>query len=70
MLEKQLLLKEYCFILEKNIRSERFMIELLRWIGWNKKKKDELLLLQPLQHVFGEIIISILSIPQDMWILL
>jgi hypothetical protein len=65
MLERLLILKESYFILEKNIKFEKFMTELQKWIGWYKNKKDELLLLQQLQLVFGEIIISILLIPQD-----
>jgi hypothetical protein len=69
MLEKRHILKEFYFILEKNIKFEKFMIELQKWIGWNKKKKDELLLLLLLQLVFGEITISILLILQDMLIL-
>jgi hypothetical protein len=56
MLEKPHIPKEFCFILEKNIKFERFMIEPQRWTGWNRKRKDELLLRQQRQPVFGEII--------------
>jgi len=56
MLEKQQQLKEFCFILEKLIRFEKLTIEHLKWIGWSKKKKDELQLLQQQLLLFGKII--------------
>jgi hypothetical protein len=55
MHEKQQQQKEYYIILEKHIRFEKLMIENHKWIGWSKKKKDELLLHQLLQQLFGKI---------------
>jgi len=56
------------FYTGKNIKSEKYMMVLLKWIGWNKNKKEVLLLHLPLLHVFGMIIILILLILQVMWI--
>jgi len=38
---KQLSQKESFFILVFLIKSEKFMMEQLLWIGWNKKEKEE-----------------------------
>ena len=32
--------EEYFIIQEKVTKSEKFMMELLRWIGWSKNKRE------------------------------
>jgi hypothetical protein len=54
MLEKQQQQKEYYFIQEKHTKSEKFMMERLRWIGWNKKEKEVSQLRQLQQQHFGK----------------
>ena len=56
-------LREFCTTQEKVIKLVKFMMALLPWIGWNKNKKEELQLLQPHRHVFGDHRINIIDTP-------
>ena len=52
--------EEYYIIQEKVIKLEKYMMVLQQWTGWNKNKKNFVLLL--LQH-FGELRINIIDTP-------
>ena len=50
--------EEFCSILEKHIKSVKFMMAAPQWTGWHKNKKEVLQSLQLQQLVSGKIIRS------------